>query len=74
MAKKIVIIHGSFCGLTAFELKRLLGKTAEITVLCDISEFIFIPPLPWLAMGWRKAEDMTIPIACGRSTTVSIAG
>jgi sulfide:quinone oxidoreductase len=63
MAKKIVIIGGSFGGLTtAFELKRLLGKTAEMTVLCDISEFIFIPSLPWLAMGWRTAEDITLPI------------
>jgi sulfide:quinone oxidoreductase len=60
---KIVILGGSFGGLTAaFELKRLLGKTADITLLSDTDKFVFIPSLPWLAMGWRKAEDITLPL------------
>lgn len=60
---KIVILGGSFGGLTAaFELKRLLGKTADITLLSDMDKFVFIPSLPWLAMGWRKAEDITVPL------------
>lgn len=60
---KIVILGGSFGGLTAaFELKRLLGKTAAITLLSDTDKFVFIPSLPWLAMGWRKAEDITLPL------------
>lgn len=60
---KIVILGGSFGGLTAaFELKRLLGKTADITLLSDMDKFVFIPSLPWLAMGWRKADDITVPL------------
>ncbi|MBI5188024.1 MAG: FAD-dependent oxidoreductase [Nitrospirae bacterium] len=60
---RIVIIGGSFGGLTtAFELKRLLGKKAEITLLCDQDKFVFIPSLPWVAMGWRSAEDITLPL------------
>ncbi|TAL23638.1 MAG: sulfide:quinone reductase [Nitrospirae bacterium] len=60
---KIVILGGSFGGLTAaFELKRLLGAKADVTVVCDDDKFVFIPSLPWLAMGWRKAEDITIPL------------
>ena len=60
---RIVILGGSFGGLTsAFELKRLLGKRAEITVVSDEDKFIFIPSLPWLSFGWRKKEDITIPI------------
>ncbi|RJQ42104.1 MAG: sulfide:quinone reductase [Nitrospiraceae bacterium] len=60
---KIVVLGGSFGGLTAaFELKRLLGKTADITLLSDMDKFVFIPSLPWLAMGWRKAEDITAPL------------
>jgi sulfide:quinone oxidoreductase len=60
---KIVILGGSFGGLTAaFELKRLLGKTADITLLSDMDKFVFIPSLPWLAMGWRKTEDITVPL------------
>jgi len=60
---KIVVLGGSFGGLTAaFELKRLLGKKADITLLSDMDKFVFIPSLPWLAMGWRKAEDITLPL------------
>ena len=63
MAKKIVVLGGSFGGLTAaLELKRLLGKEADVTVVSDLDKFIFIPCLPWLAMGWRRAEDITLSI------------
>lgn len=60
---RIVVIGGSFGGLTAaFELKRFLGKKAEVTVLCDDDRFVFIPSLPWVAMGSRKAGDITLPL------------
>lgn len=58
---RIVILGGSFGGLTsAFELKRLLGKKADITVVCDEDRFVFIPSLPWLSFGWRKKEEITL--------------
>ena len=60
---KIVVLGGSFGGLTAaFELKRLLGKKADITVVSDDDKFVFVPSLPWLSMGWRKAVDITFPL------------
>jgi sulfide:quinone oxidoreductase len=60
---KIAILGGSFGGLTAaFELKRLLREKAEITLLCDDSKFVFLPSLPWLAMGWRMPSDITLPL------------
>jgi sulfide:quinone oxidoreductase len=63
MAEKIVILGGSFGGLTtAFELRRLLGKKVEITVVCDQDKFVFIPSLPWVAMGWRKPEDIVLSL------------
>lgn len=58
---QIVVLGGSFGGLTAaFELKRLLGKDARITVFSDDNRFVFLPSLPWLIMGWRKPEDITL--------------
>jgi len=61
---RIVILGGSFGGLTAaFELKRLLGKKAEITVVSDDDRFVFLPSLPWLIMGWRKPEDITLKVS-----------
>jgi len=60
---KIVILGGSFGGLTtAFELKRILGRRAEITLLSDQDRFVFIPSLPWVAMGWRRSADITLPL------------
>lgn len=60
---RIVVLGGSFGGLTsAFELKRLLGKRAELTLVSDEDKFVFIPSLPWLSLGWRKREDITFPI------------
>lgn len=61
--KKIVILGGSFGGLTsACELKRYLGKKAEVTLISDLDKFVFIPSLPWVSMGWRRPENITLPI------------
>ncbi|MDA8433293.1 MAG: FAD-dependent oxidoreductase [Nitrospiraceae bacterium] len=60
---RIMILGGSFGGLTAaLELKRLLGKKADITVVSEDDKFVFVPSLPWLSMGWRKAVDITFPL------------
>lgn len=60
---KIAILGGSFGGLTAaFELKRLLGKRAEVTLISEDDKFVFVPSLPWVSMGWRTAADITVPV------------
>jgi sulfide:quinone oxidoreductase len=46
----------------AFELKRHLGSKADVTLLCDVDKFVFVPSLPWLSMGWRRPEDITLPL------------
>ncbi len=61
---RIVVLGGSFGGLTAaFELKRLLGKKADVTVVSDDDRFVFLPSLPWLIMGWRKPDDITLRVS-----------
>lgn len=60
---RVVVLGGSFGGLTtAFELRRLLGKTADITVVSKDDRFVFFPSLPWLIMGWRRPEDITLRV------------
>src|SRR5512146_2515455 len=60
---RIVVLGGSFGGLTAaLELKRLLGKKADVTVVSDEDRFVFLPSLPWLIMGWRRPEDITLKV------------
>jgi len=59
----IVIIGGSFGGLTAaIQLKRLLGHEHRITVVSDNDNFVFMPSVPWVALGWRSAKDVTIDL------------
>lgn len=62
--KRIVVLGGSFGGLTAaFEVKRLLGKEADVTVISNDDRFVFLPSLPWLIMGWRRPEDITLRVS-----------
>lgn len=61
---RIVVLGGSFGGLTAaFEIKRLLGAQADVTVISEDNRFVFMPSLPWLIMGWRRPEDITLNVS-----------
>ncbi|HEX9020749.1 MAG TPA: FAD-dependent oxidoreductase, partial [Nitrospirota bacterium] len=61
---RIIVLGGSFGGLTAaFELKRLLGRKADVTLVSEDDRFVFLPSLPWLIMGWRKPRDITLKAA-----------
>lgn len=61
---KIVVLGGSFGGLTAaLEVKRLLGGVAEVTVVSDDDRFVFLPSLPWLIMGWRRPEQISLKVS-----------
>ena len=61
---RIVVLGSSFGGLTAaFEIKRLLGKQADVTVISGDDKFVFLPSLPWLIMGWRKPEDIILRVS-----------
>lgn len=61
---KIVIIGGSFGGLTAaHELRRLLSaKDCDITLISKDPRFVFIPSLPWVTMGTRTIERISFEL------------
>ncbi|MCS6953538.1 MAG: FAD/NAD(P)-binding oxidoreductase [Bryobacterales bacterium] len=62
--KSILILGGSFAGLTAaYELKRLAGEAHEITVVDKNEHFVFIPSLIWVPFGWRTIEQISFPLA-----------
>ena len=64
-AVRIVIVGGSFGGLTAaYELRRHLSpERAEITLVAKVDEFRFVPSFPWVAMGRRRLEQISFPLA-----------
>ena len=61
---RILIIGASFGGLTAaFDLRRRLPrKKHEITVIAKERRFIFIPSLPWVAMGQKTIDDISFDL------------
>jgi len=60
----IVIIGGSFGGLNvAYDLRRLLPlKSHKITVISKDPRFVFIPSLPWVAMGSKTIESISFAL------------
>ncbi|WP_174513769.1 NAD(P)/FAD-dependent oxidoreductase, partial [Methylocella tundrae] len=75
---KVVIIGAGIAGIpAAFELRDLLGRSADITVVSDRDYFQFVPSNPWVAVGWRRPEDIKISLPevfANRRITFSSAG
>ena len=60
----IVVIGAGLGGMSAaYELRDTLGKDHGITLVGQGETFGFTPSNPWLAVGWRKFEDITVPVA-----------
>ncbi len=58
---KIVVLGAGIGGVPmAFELRDQLGRSAEITVLAESDYFHFVPSNPWVAVKWRKPEDIKV--------------
>jgi sulfide:quinone oxidoreductase len=62
MSKHVVILGGGIGGLaTAYNLRKM-DKSLRITVVSGRPYFGFTPSYPHLALGWRKFEDISIPL------------
>jgi sulfide:quinone oxidoreductase len=46
----------------AFELRDELGSQHRITVVNPVDYFQFVPSNPWVAVGWRERQEITLPI------------
>lgn len=61
---KIVIVGAGIGGIPmAFEMKELSRKEDEIVVIADTPTFHFVPSNPWVAVNWRKPEDIKVELA-----------
>ena len=59
----IVIIGAGLGGMPmAFEMKELARKEDTVTVISDKDYFHFVPSNPWVAVDWRKREDIIIQL------------
>ena len=60
----IVVLGAGLGGMpAAYELRELLPKEHRVTVINAVDFFQFTPSNPWVAVGWRQRETVTLPIA-----------
>ena len=60
----VVILGAGIGGVAAaIEVRDALKKQHQVTVVSDIPNFQFTPSNPWLAVNWRKPEELKVPLA-----------
>ncbi len=60
----IVIMGAGIGGMpAAYEMREILPKEHRVTVVNSVDYFQFVPSNPWVAVGWRTREAITLPIA-----------
>ena len=60
----IVIMGAGIGGMpAAYEMRESLSKDHKVTVVSSQDYFQFTPSNPWVAVGWRDKESITLPIA-----------
>jgi sulfide:quinone oxidoreductase len=62
---KIVIVGAGIGGIPmALEMKENARKKEdEVVVIADTPTFHFVPSNPWVAVNWRKPEDIKVELA-----------
>ena len=60
----IVIVGAGIGGLPmAFEMRDLARPDDRVTVIANTKTFHFVPSNPWVAVDWRKREEIELEIA-----------
>jgi len=59
----VVIIGAGIGGMpAAYEMRSKLPREDRITVISAVDYFQFVPSNPWIAVGWRKRDDIVLQI------------
>ncbi len=60
----IVIMGAGLGGMpAAYEMRAALSKEHRVTVVSALDYFQFVPSNPWVAVGWRKRDEVTLAVA-----------
>ena len=59
-----VVVLGAGLGGTimAYELRELLGEAHSVSVVNKGQEYSFVPSNPWVAVGWRDRDAVTVAL------------
>ena len=59
----VVVLGAGTGGMpAAYELRDVLGSGVKVTVVNERDYFQFVPSNPWVAVGWRDRDQITMPI------------
>lgn len=59
----VLVIGGGLGGVPmALEAREAVRKEDRVTLLSDSATFHFTPSNPWVAVGWRKPEQIKVPL------------
>ncbi|WP_223669829.1 NAD(P)/FAD-dependent oxidoreductase [Kangiella shandongensis] len=74
----IVVVGGGIGGIpAAYEMKDLVGSNHQVTLISESECFQFTPSNPWVAVNWRKKEEIQVelpPIMAKRNINFSAVG
>jgi sulfide:quinone oxidoreductase len=60
----IVILGAGLGGMPmAYDMRKRARAQDKITVISNVDYFQFVPSNPWVAVNWRKRDDIAFPIA-----------
>jgi sulfide:quinone oxidoreductase len=60
---RIVILGAGLGGvIMAYEMKEKVGAKHEVVVVNKGSTYTFVPSNPWVAVGWRTPEEVTVDL------------
>ena len=61
---RIVVLGAGLGGVPmALEMKQMARKQDEVIVISDSPTFHFVPSNPWVAVNWRKPDEIKIELA-----------
>ncbi|WP_374292177.1 hypothetical protein [Paenirhodobacter enshiensis] len=63
MAHVVVLGAGLGGAIMAYELREKLRAEDKVTVVTKDPKYHFVPSNPWVAVGWRDREEITVDLA-----------
>ncbi len=63
MAHIVVLGAGLGGAIMAYEMKDQMRTEDRLTVITKDAKYHFVPSNPWIAVGWRKRDDITVDLA-----------